>query len=339
MGSRHCLGARNDQLKHQRHMCSGQMFYIISKPLVPVTASYKEPDQRSCSALGSHGLSHKRCQCFVIFYLSVFWTSLLLKACPFFFFFPSFNPFILTQTVLLKDYSQLMLPPNSLCLQRSPRLSNPWTSQGSWVRAQHVLGNGHSAGYMWSPSPEGSMVEPWEQPLDCKSTCPRLLSPLHLLLRSSPGSSGTFSLSTWNAGWEQDQAVFAQEAGNLGRAREQCLLCAPPWAVPLSRNPAGPLKSSDSRGWARVLSQAPEGRRKEAHAVFGAAEISLIWQGPGCREEGDSSDLILIITTASKVWMFSTSSVCVRKSTSFFQEDYFSDLTCKVGEHRILSQH
>lgn len=141
MGSCHCLGARNDQLKHQRHMCSGQMFYIISKPPVPVTASYKEPDQRSRSAdqtaLGSHSLSHKRCQCFVIFYLSVFLTSLLLKACPFFLFFSFlfFNPVILTQTVLLKDYSQLMLPPNSLCPQCDPRLSNPRASQAGRVRA------------------------------------------------------------------------------------------------------------------------------------------------------------------------------------------------------------
>lgn len=135
MGSRHCLGARNVQLKHQRHMSSGQMFYLISKP----PASYKEPDQRSRSAdqtaLGSHSLSHKRCQCFVIFYLSVFLTSLLLKACPFFFSFLFFNPVILTQTVLLKDYSQLMLPPNSLCPQCDPRLSNPQTSQAGWVRA------------------------------------------------------------------------------------------------------------------------------------------------------------------------------------------------------------
>ena len=165
MGSRHCLGARNDQLKHQRHMCSGQMFYIISKPPVPVTASYKEPDQRSSSvdqtALGSHGLSHKRCQCFIIFYLSVFLTSLLLKACPFFFFPLLFNPFILTQTVLLKDYSQLMLPPNSLCPQRCPRLSNPRTRQ--WGRVEHSTCleiDTLQDEYMWSPSPEGGVVEP-----------------------------------------------------------------------------------------------------------------------------------------------------------------------------------
>ena len=256
-----------------------------------------------------------------------------------FFFFSlslSFNPFILTQTVLLRDYSQLMLPPNTLCPQHGPRLSNPWISQG--VGSEHsTCSEMDTAGYMWSPSLEGGMVEPWEQPLDCKSTCPRLLSPLHLLLRSSPGSSGTFIFLYLKCWLRTEPGSVCPGSGNLGRAREQCLFCAPPWAVP--RNPAGPLKSSDSRGWARVLSQAPEGRRKEAHAVFGAAEISLIWQGHGCREERDSSDLILIITTASKVWMFSTSSVCVHKSTSFFQEDYFSDLTCKVGKHRILSQY
>ena len=168
------------------------------------------------------------------------------------------------------------------------------------------------------PSPEGGLVE---HPLDWENTSPGLLSPLHLLLRRSPGSPETLSFSTWDAGWGQDQAVFVWEAGNLCRAREQWLLCEPSCAThPPPRRPlpcklAGPLTSSDSRCWARVLSQAPEGR-KEAHRVFGAAEISLIWQGPGCREEGDSSHLILIITTASKVWTFSTASVCVHAVTS-----------------------
>lgn len=38
----HCLGARNDQLNHQRHMRSGQILYSSFEPPVPVTAVYKE---------------------------------------------------------------------------------------------------------------------------------------------------------------------------------------------------------------------------------------------------------------------------------------------------------
>ena len=115
-----------------------------------------------------------------------------------------FNPFILTQTVLLKGYSQLMLPRNSLCPQRGPRLANPWTSQAGLVRAQYVPGNGHSlrdtcgpesgrrAGgtspglrehLSWAsePTPSFAQEEPWF------SRNPQLLY-LGCWLRTGPGS-------------------------------------------------------------------------------------------------------------------------------------------------------
>ena len=208
-------------------------------------------------------------------------------------------------------------------------------------RAQHVPGNRHSTGWIYVvPKSGGRCGGALRTPPGLQEHLSRASEPTPSVAQKQPcffGNLHPLYLKCWlrigpgsvcPGSWE-----FRQNKGTV----------SPLWASmrsPTPPQPCRPLKSSDSWGWARVLSQAPEGRRKEAHAVFSAAEISLIWQGPGCREEGDSSDLILIITTASKIWMFSTTSVCVCKGTSFFQEDYFSDLTCKVGEHRIqLSQH